>query len=136
VIWKIVVVLIVVFACASAYVRFAPAEMQKWHAPLDDPANSDSKTSSIRVVSGAGEQLADLFDIASGYPRTKIFAGTVDAGIVTFVTHTRFWGFPDYTTIWINGDDLVLFARLRFGTYDFGVNKSRITNWVSVLPSP
>ena len=36
------------------------------------------------------------------------------------------FGFPDYTTVQHTGDQLKLFARLRFGKSDLGVNRKRL----------
>jgi uncharacterized protein (DUF1499 family) len=45
---------------------------------------------------------------------------------LTYVTRSRWIGFPDYTTIEQDGDVIKLYARLRFGQSDLGVNKARL----------
>ncbi len=54
----------------------------------------------------------------------------MEEGAVTYIARTLFWGFPDYNTIWIEGDDLVIYARLRFGRGDWGVNGARVSKWL------
>jgi len=42
-------------------------------------------------------------------------------------------GFPDYTTITMADEDLLIYARLRFGRSDFGVNGARVDRWIKAL---
>ena len=59
----------------------------------------------------------------------------------TYVTRTKFMGFPDYTTARQDGDFLKVYARLRFGRSDLGVNGARIADWllqmgIQAVPEP
>ena len=61
-----------------------------------------------------------------GLPRTHVLAGSVADGRVTYITRSRVFGFPDYTTLEQDGDRLKAYARLRFGGSDLGVNATRL----------
>lgn len=63
-------------------------------------------------------------------------AGSISSGMVTYITRSKFWGFPDYATIWVSGDDLIVYSRLRFGRGDMGVNKARVEDWLLQLAAP
>ena len=67
------------------------------------------------------------------WPRTSVLAGSVDTGRITYVTRTQWMGFPDYTTVEQQGETLKLYARLRFGRSDFGVNAVRVNALVRGL---
>jgi uncharacterized protein (DUF1499 family) len=84
----------------------------------------------MRVVPG---DLAALDGIIRAEPRTQVLAGSVEAGMVTYVTRSRVFGFPDYTTVAQRGDDLAIHARLRYGQSDMGVNKARVERWLTAL---
>ena len=60
-------------------------------------------------------------------------AGSIQEGLITFHTRSLFWGFPDHTTAGVQGDLLVIYGRLRFGSSDMGVNKARIESWLETL---
>jgi len=61
----------------------------------------------------------------------------VGAGRITYVTRSRLWGFPDYTTVQVipgaAGATLALHARARFGQSDVGVNRARVERWRDAL---
>jgi uncharacterized protein (DUF1499 family) len=59
-------------------------------------------------------------------PRTQMIAGAVGEGRLTYITRTKWIGFPDYTTIEQDGENIKLYARLRFGRSDLGVNRKRL----------
>lgn len=66
-------------------------------------------------------------------PRTLRLAGSVAEGRITWETRSLFWGFPDYATAEVRPDGLYNYARLRFGSSDFGVNAARLQDWLSRL---
>ena len=43
--------------------------------------------------------LAAIDAAARATPRTRVLAGSVEAGMITYVTRSRLWAFPDYTTV-------------------------------------
>lgn len=117
------------------YVRMAPSDPGRWH---DMPEITDDKTFEngvIRVVHTGPDGLKRLHDLALKTPRTTVLAGAVNNGMITFVTRTKMIGFPDYTTVRQSGDTLEIYARLRFGRSDFGVNKIRVETWIKALQS-
>lgn len=68
-------------------------------------------------------------------PRTRVLAGTLDDGQITYVTRSRGFGFPDYTTLSLSdgGQVIEIRSRLRFGKSDLGVNRARIERWLEAL---
>lgn len=114
----------------AAYVRLAPSDPVRWHVAREGAEARTFKGGAIRVVEG---ELAALDKIARAEPRTRVLAGSVEEGMITYVTRSKLWGFPDYTTVWQEGGKLVLSARLRFGSSDLGVNAARLERWLAQL---
>lgn len=85
----------------------------------------------------AADSLKRLNDIALATKRTRILAGSVETGMITYVTRSRGFGFPDYTTVQAVSEDtgsrITIYGRLRFGKSDFGVNRQRISAWLQAL---
>lgn len=129
----------------AIYVRLAPVRAEVWHAiqlpvgPVGELATAGSFTV-MRQVEGGASVLADLDQIITQTPRTVRVAGSVADGKVTYVTRSRVFGFPDYTSVAIaqssDGSDMgtiTIFGRLRFGQSDLGVNRARIQGWLAQL---
>ncbi len=136
---RILGVLALIVIAAALYVRLAPSDPDRWNR-WDLPAMGagDYPMPNGHMVTGgvAGpEVLAQLDAIITATPRTTRLAGSVDAGMVTYVTRGALWGFPDYTTVRLMqaGDSwmLAILGRARFGQSDIGVNKARIDGWLS-----
>ena len=53
--------------------------------------------------------------------------------MITYVTRSRLIGFPDYTTVEAKDGMVTVFARLRFGRSDLGVNRRRVEGWIKAL---
>ncbi|MCU0911304.1 MAG: DUF1499 domain-containing protein [Rhodobacteraceae bacterium] len=128
--------LVLAVAGAALWVRLAPADPADWHRPtaLRDPgdergAGSFAATRLLGERSGT-EVLAALDAAALATPRTRRLAGSPEEGIVTWVTRSALWGFPDYTTAWVQADSFTVYGRLRFGRSDFGVNEARVRAWL------
>ena len=116
------------------YVRLAPADVQKWHHMPDEVVRADFQGGAIRVVQPASlDDLKVLDEIVLSDPRTQILAGDVQEGMITYVSRSKLWGFPDYTTVHLNHDQLEIYGRLRFGRSDLGVNAARIDNWLRLF---
>lgn len=126
-------VALMVAVAALAYIRLAPSPPDIWHKVPDFSENRNMKGGVVRIVDTGNDGLARLDAIARSAPRTQVLAGSVDAGMVTYVTRTRVFGFPDYTTAHQDGGRLVIWARLRFGGSDFGVNRHRVETWLAAL---
>lgn len=139
VVWLAVAVL----AALAAYVRLAPVDPDRWHVDLGGLAESLAKVPAgeIRVgrnnaavrLSGGIELLTALDRVALAAPRTRRIAGDPKMGHVTWQTRSLLWGFPDYVTAQSVGDELILFARSRFGGRDWGLNSARLSEWLSRL---
>lgn len=117
----------------GAYIRFAPSNADDWHVAVDAAESKDLEGGAIRVVETGADGLARLHAIAVATPRTVVLAGSPQEGRVTYVTRTKVIGFPDYTTVQQDGETLKIFARLRFGKKDFGVNKARVDGWLTEM---
>lgn len=115
----------------GGWVRLAPSDPDKWHQALEVSQDQELPTGVYRRVAGA--DLAALDAIIQATPRTKVLAGTVAGGRVTYITRSLVWSFPDYTTVQQDGDDLLIHARLRFGANDVGVNRKRVQGWLDQM---
>ncbi|MDP3264458.1 MAG: DUF1499 domain-containing protein [Tabrizicola sp.] len=132
-----------VLAGAAAYVRLAPVDPAVWNRiPAGIAAGPDGQVAAFRggaalLLSPArgapGDLLARLDAVARATPRTRVIAGSLDEGRITWETRSLIWGFPDYTTAEVQEDGLHVYARLRFGGDDTGVNARRLTDWLARL---
>ncbi len=126
--------LIVVLAIGFAvYVRVAPSDTAKWHKEPQVAHDSDNENSVRRLVMSGRDGLARFHQVAVGTPRTTVLAGSVDEGMVTYVTRSKLLAYPDYTTAFQDGDMLKVYGRSRFGRKDFGVNANRVEAWIDAL---
>ena len=130
----------VLIAATAIWVRVAPFDARRWHVdPADAPEQRPGAyKAQLEVPKMSPEDaLALVQAIAEGSPRTKQLFGTVQEGRISFLTRSRFWGFPDVTTVSARrtdaGTELIFYARLRFGGDDMGVNRARVKSWISSL---
>ncbi|HKL70476.1 DUF1499 domain-containing protein [Salibaculum sp.] len=143
-----VVVLGVALVAMAGYVRLAPSDADRWHRFVTPGPPGDSPTqggfTARRVVEGDPQTVMTTLDaVAQDTPRTRVLAGSAEDGFVTYVTRSAFWGFPDYTTVYLTRNDpqaggattLTIHARLRFGQSDMGVNGARVRGWMDALPA-
>lgn len=112
------------------WVRLAPDDIARWHQLPETVEDANFAGGVTRRVPG---DLAQLDRVIRAEPRTRVLAGSVEAGMVTYVTRSRVFGFPDYTTVAQRGDMLDLHARLRYGRSDMGVNRARVERWLEAL---
>ena len=133
--WLVYTLSIVLLALAglALWVRFAPSDPARWHVAPGATRDRDMPGGVIRVVPGDAAALARLDAIIRATPRTTHLAGSLDEGMLSYVSRSRLWGFPDYTTVALRDDRLVVHARLRFGRSDMGVNKARVARWLEKL---
>jgi len=127
--WIGVIILLAV-AGLLLWIRFAPDDVARWHAAPEAAEDRDMEGGVMRAVPG---DLAALDAIIRAEPRTHVLAGSVESGLVTYITRSKVIGFPDYTTVQQRGDTLALHARLRYGKSDMGVNKARVERWLAAL---
>ena len=129
VLWAVLAVAV----AGMAYVRLAPSDPARWHRMPEVSGDKRFNSGVIRQVSAGPEGLARLDAIIRDTPRTRVLAGSVGEGMVTYVTRSRVMGFPDYTTVRQADDMLEIYARLRFGRSDLGVNRARVEGWLGRL---
>ncbi len=121
---------IAVAVAAGLYVRLAPSDPERWHTMPAAVTNRDTDGGAMRVVGAGQDGLTRLDQIIRATPRTDVLAGSVASGMITYVTRSRVFGFPDYTTVRQAGPQLEIYGRLRFGRSDLGVNAARIDGWL------
>ncbi len=116
-----------------AYVRLAPSSVARWHVQPDVQEDKELANGVYRRVAIGAGGLRRLDRIVESHPRTRRLAGSVEQGMITYVSRTRMIGFPDYTTVMQAGEELLIHARSRFGRRDFGTNAVRIDRWIDLL---
>jgi len=119
----IVLVAVVAFL---AYIRLAPTDVYRVHCDVRAVQDADGEGHCVRIVQADAAALARIDAAAMALPRTTRLAGSVGQGHITYVTRSKVMGFPDYTTVQREGDQIKMFARLRFGRSDLGVNRARL----------
>ena len=120
------VLIFVLLVGVLAFVRLAPSEPDRWHVPVVATSSSDGVGKATRVIEAAPDALVRVDAAARALPRTTVLAGSVEEGRITYVTRSAAIGFPDYTTVEYSDGRLKMYARLRFGRSDFGVNRERL----------
>lgn len=126
-------IILIVLVLAAGYVRLAPADPVKWHVPLTFEQDRDLSGGVQRVIPADDTTLERLDGIIRAHPRTRVIAGSVADGHITYETRTKIMRFPDYVTVERAGDTLRIYSRLRFGQSDLGVNKARLSGWLDAL---
>ena len=129
VLWILLATVVVMFG----YIRLAPSDPASWNTMPSVTQNENLPGGTKRLIPAGPDGLARFDAIARATPRTTVLAGSPDEGMVTYVTRSKIIGFPDYTTVQQDGDTLKIYARLRFGQSDFGVNRDRVDAWISEL---
>lgn len=127
--WLIIAVVI----GGLAYIRLAPSDPAVWNTDPQVLSDQDLRDGVRRRFEGDEEMMARLERIILSSPRTDKLAGSVEEGRVTYITRSKWMGFPDYTTVQLVDGDIELYARLRFGRSDLGVNKARVDGWLEKL---
>lgn len=123
---SLAVILAILILGFLAYVRLAPSDVARWDQPIDATNSADLAGGAVRVMDADAAAFDRVVAAARALPRTERLAGSVEAGRVTFITRSKIFGFPDYTTIEYSNGVLKMFARLRFGGSDMGVNAERL----------
>ena len=125
------IVLLTALIGVGLYVRLAPSDPRVWHAMPDEMEDVDMDGGAKRVVTAGEGALERLHAIALDTPRTQVLAGSVEDGKITYITRSRVFGFPDYTTVELRDGQIMVFARLRYGMMDLGVNAARVDAWIA-----
>lgn len=134
-----------------AYIRLSPNPPARWNVdPMTAGRPGMSNGYLLRPEGGdaaapvyhetAAQLAARIDQVARGWPRTQLLAGSVASGRMTYITRSRLMGYPDFTSIHVlktpGGATFAAFARSRFGKSDFGVNKARLQGWLKRLSTP
>ncbi len=135
---RILAFLVLLVLVLVAYIRLVPTNAARWHTLPDvagpgDTAEEGGFLAVRRITAPAAEVLAAVEQRALATPRTTLLRGSVAEGMITFQTRSLIMGFPDHTTVAVQGDLLVIYGRLRFGRSDLGVNRARIAGWLETL---
>jgi uncharacterized protein (DUF1499 family) len=138
--------LTVLIIAPMACVRLAPADQALYVLPPGAvPPGDYPETGGFKAVRQITISPADILQavrkVALDTPRTRVVAEDAATGQTTYETRSRFWGFPDYTTVAVIADGiaasqgplLVIRGHLRFGSSDLGVNEARIRAWLAAL---
>jgi uncharacterized protein (DUF1499 family) len=115
------------------WVRMAPSDPARWHVATGDSGNRDFAGAVIRTIPAQPGDMTRLDRIIRDTARTTLLAGSPEEGMVTYITRSRLWGFPDYTTVEARAGLIVIHGRLRFGSSDMGVNRARVEGWIAAL---
>ncbi|MEM6305679.1 MAG: DUF1499 domain-containing protein [Pseudomonadota bacterium] len=110
----------------AAYVRLAPSDTARWHVTVEAGEDKTGGGSAVRVLKDVDGALARVDSAMMAEPATTRLAGSVSEGHITYISRSRWWGFPDYTTVQVVKGQIRMFARLRFGQQDLGVNAARL----------
>ena len=129
--WMLGTVLIFVVLLGMAYVRVAPLNPTHWHVPINASTDEDRVGGAVRVLAGDKAKLQALDTAAKELKRTRVLAGSVAQGRITYVTRSLVFGFPDLTTIELADGQIRMYARLWFGTSDMGVNRNRLERLIA-----
>ncbi|SMX50397.1 DUF1499 domain-containing protein [Maliponia aquimaris] len=129
----LLLIVVLLAAAGLAWIRLAPSDPARWHVDPKVTADQDLADGVRRRIPG-GEGVFDRLNaIVLATPRTEVLAGSPAEGLVTYITRSRWMGFPDYTTVKDSGEVLELWARARFGQSDMGVNRARVEGWLGEL---
>ncbi len=141
---SIVAVLVALAALALVgYVRLAPNPPERWH--VDPVAATPPATPNFHLIRPGegpsfamtpGALAARIDDVARDGGAERL-AGSPEAGHVTYITRTRWIGFPDFTSIRVlpaeDGATVAAFTRARFGVSDMGANRARLEGWLAAV---
>ena len=131
VIWAVLALGVV--GAGMGWIRLAPQDVARWHAVPQDITPRDLTGGAVRAVAGDAATFSRLDAVIRATPRTRVLAGSVAEGMVTYVTRSAVFGFPDYTTVRLRGGQVQLYGRSRFGVSDLGVNAARLDGWLRAL---
>ncbi len=120
-----------VLVAFMVFVRVSPIDPAVWHVPVAADQDRDLAGGAVRVVPGDAEMLQRMDAVLRDVPRTRVLDGSVQTGHITYVTRSAVFGFPDMTTVQLRDGEIRLFARLRFGASDLGVNRARLERVIS-----
>jgi uncharacterized protein (DUF1499 family) len=126
-------IILALVVAGLAFIRLSPSDVSRFHRPVTATADETKPGGAVRVIAGDQQTMTRIDAAARALPRTKVFAGSVENGLITYETRSALFGFPDYTTVQLVDDQVRMYARLRFGRSDLGVNAARLGQLLSVI---
>ena len=134
------IVLVLIVICGLGWIRFAPTDPDDWHvdpAVVNDPGPRGHRLigrDAPRLMGDPDTVLEALLTVARGEPRVRRLDGSVDEGMVTFVTRTKWLGLRDYMTFKAVSEGaetkLSAISRARYDVgSDWGMNRDRLERW-------
>ena len=124
------------FLAMVIYFRSAAVDPDAWHVqpPVAEAGDYTSPNTFAAVREGVPEDsLVRLEAVALASARTVRLAGGAEQGLVTFISRSAVFGFPDFTTATIEDGKLTVWGRAKFGDGDLGVNQTRILEWLEAI---
>ncbi|WP_223421171.1 DUF1499 domain-containing protein [Tateyamaria pelophila] len=128
-------IIVFLLMAGMLYVRLAPTDVARWHQPIEAAQSADLADGAVRVIAADEQSFERVAQAATSLPRTEVVAGSVAEGRITFRTRSKWIGFPDFTTIEYDNGTLKMYARLRFGQSDMGVNAARLEQLLGAAQS-
>lgn len=142
---QVIIVVLLVAGGSVFYVRTTPIPVDSVHlrSPLSGLGHLEKSNGHIwrgAQVDDGIAQLTRLDGVITTTPRTERMKGSIEEGIITYVTYSRWWRFPDITTVErtiapppMGGPVIAINARALYGLLDLGVNRRRVTMWLDVF---
>jgi hypothetical protein len=98
-----------------AYVRLVPLSAERFHTSISATNNKDIKGASIQIVQNTAGAMEKLDASLKALPRTTLLAGSIAEGHLTYITRSKWMGFPEDplirgVTVWRPRDNKVFVA--------------------------
>lgn len=129
----LIFLIVALIMAMMVYIRVSPIDPDQWHQRIESDVDKTMNGGAIRIIPGAQVAFKDLNEALNSMDRTTIIAGSLEEGLVTYVTRSKWFGLPDYTTLERSQTGIKMFARLRFGRRDLGVNAARLRKLVAAI---
>lgn len=118
----------------ALYIRLAPSSAEEWHhLPHGLQIDNERNGVIVQISPARFDDLQRLTEVIQKTPRSTLLFGKPEDEFVTFVVRSKWIGFPDYVTVALRKNTLIIYARARFGAYDWGVNEARVTEWLRAI---
>ena len=120
------------------FTQFVPPSSPNWYlvAPVGMTTQASATAPSYQM--GRNQLQSEIVSIIQATPRTRLKYHDAGAHQYHFVVLSKWFRFPDdiyLQTFQLDSDHVtfLLYSKSRYGYYDFGVNKARVTNWLMAL---